>query len=91
MFQDKTVSEYDRMLNEYRAKKLHGSKGKIKAYVNLIPQICESLVELLRTGVLSVAEVESTLMKTVEMLMLSSFEIVSWVNYLNQINMIRFV
>ena len=33
MFQTKKVSDYDKMLSEYRTKKLESPKGKIKAYV----------------------------------------------------------
>ena len=90
MFQNKKVSDYDKMLSVYKTKKLQSLKGKIQAYVKLIPQICDSIVDLLGTRVLTVAEIESTLMRTVEMFMLSPFDIVCWVNYLNQINMIRF-
>ena len=58
MFKNKQVSEYDKKLIEYRSKKFHSPKGKIKAYVKLIPQICESIIGLLETGVLMVAEIE---------------------------------
>lgn len=58
MFQNKKVSDYDKMLSVYKTKKLQSLKGKIQAYVKLIPQICESIIDLLGTRVLTVAEIE---------------------------------
>ena len=56
-------------------------------YLNLIPQVCDSIRKLLEWAPEKTEFINQVLFDTVIELMLSPFEIITWINYINMVNL----